>query len=172
MKPTILKRKTAALVLSCGLLIMLLVLCGCEAFVRKFTRKPKKDDLPKEEMVLAPEEYKGAAMSNTERFKEYFLFWKSWQDELISALSPGANHKKQVECVNKAIENMEDLKSVLNSTGQAQVEPYLERLNGLKELIAKDLYGGNAYNLRQEAERIKRNILRDLSFAKLKSYLL
>ena len=44
---------------SCSFLFTLI---GCAAFVRKFTRKRKKEDLPQEEMVLAPEEWKGPQM--------------------------------------------------------------------------------------------------------------
>ncbi|MFA5150687.1 MAG: hypothetical protein WC433_07270, partial [Candidatus Omnitrophota bacterium] len=61
---------------------LLFTLCGCEAFVRKFTRKSKKDKVPVE-MVLAPEEWKGPQMTKEEQYRQYFVFWQSWQDELI-----------------------------------------------------------------------------------------
>ena len=51
------------LILFCCLGAMACGLVGCEAFVRKFTRKPKKEDLPRTEMVLTPEEYKGPQMT-------------------------------------------------------------------------------------------------------------
>jgi len=43
------------IVIACCLASFVL-LCGCEAFVRKFTRKPKKDEERAPQLVLAPEE--------------------------------------------------------------------------------------------------------------------
>jgi len=53
-------------------------LVGCDAFVRKFTRKPKTQEFPEEEMVLAPEEYEPIALSAAERYQQDFFFWKAW----------------------------------------------------------------------------------------------
>lgn len=146
---------------------LLSTLIGCEAFVRKFTRKPKKE-LPKEEMVLVPEEYKGPQMSKEDLYRQYFLFWKSWQDELITSLSPGANQKKQIDCVEEAIKNLINLKVLLNENTQRELDVYISQLNDLEGLISKDTYGANIINHRQNAERIKRNILRDFSYKKIK----
>jgi hypothetical protein len=43
------------------ILFLVFTLTGCEAFVRKFTRKPKQEYT--EPPVLAPEEYKGPLTS-------------------------------------------------------------------------------------------------------------
>src|SRR3989338_3700293 len=86
-------------------LILLLIFysLGCEAFIRKFTRKPKKENMPKEEMVLAPEEYKAPEMSKEDLYRQHFLFWRTWQDELIASLNKEGNHKKQIDCINEAV---------------------------------------------------------------------
>ncbi len=155
------------IILICSLCTLVLGLVGCEAFVRKFTRKPKNENLPKEEMVLAPEEYNGPGMTKEELYHQYFLFWKSWQDELINSLSAGANHKKQVDCTQEAIKNLINLKGLLHQERQKKLEIYISQLNDLKEHIAKDLYGNNIAANRQSAEQIKRNILRDFSYNKV-----
>jgi hypothetical protein len=150
------------------LLFLVSTLVGCEAFVRKFTRKPKEK--PKEEMVLAPEEYK-PTINKEEQYRQYFLFWKSWQDELIAALSGQASQKKRLDCVNEAIKNLEQLKPMLNITLQKKLDIYLNQLKNLKDLIAKDIYGNNAVMHRLTAERLKRNILRDFPYPKIKDSL-
>ena len=77
--------------------LLLATLIGCEAFVRKFTRKSKN---PVEEvMVLAPEEYKGPQQTKEELYRQYFLFWKSWQDELIESLLQNKSNKKKVNYI-------------------------------------------------------------------------
>lgn len=153
----------------CGLWFLVFNLIGCEAFVRKFTRKPKEK--PKEEMVIAPEEYKGPKMTKEQLYRQYFLFWKSWQDELINALDSSKNHKKRIDCAAEAIENLELLKALLKADKQKVLDAYLNQLRHLKDLISKDLYGYNVSMHRLIAERIKRNILRDFSYPKIKDFL-
>jgi hypothetical protein len=144
---------------------------GCDAFVRKFTRKPKKENLPERELVLAPEEYKGTQLTREELYRQYLLYWKSWQDELITSLSHGANHKKQIGCADEVIKNIKSLRALLNEERQKKLDIYIAQLESLKGSIAKDTYGNNIVNNRSTAERIKRNILRDFSFRQIKDYL-
>lgn len=153
------------LVISCSLLI------GCEAFVRKFTRKTKKENMAKEEMVLAPEEYKGPNMTPEELYRQYFLFWKSWQDELINALNVSGNRKKQIDCANEAIKNLVNFKYVLKPEAVQIVDRHVKRLVDLKDGISADISGARVIFCRQEAERIRRAVLRDLSFPKIKKSL-
>jgi hypothetical protein len=164
-----LRNKICLLVTGCALLATTL---GCEAFVRKFTRKPKKEDLPQEEMVLAPEEYKGPQMSTEELFRQYFLFWKSWQDEIITSLSGKLSHKRQLSCTEEALKNLNNLKELLNQEMQKKIDIYIGQLGELRTLIAQDVYSNNASFYIQKAERIKRNVLRDFSYQKIKDYLL
>lgn len=152
--------------------LLLITMLGCEAFVRKFTRKSKKESLPKEEMVLAPEEYKGPQMSKEELYRQYFLFWKSWQDELMVSLSQGANHKKQIDCAGEAIKNLTNFRVLLDENSREKLDAYINQLSGLKDLITNDAYGINIASYRQKAERIKRKILRDFSYQKVKGNLL
>lgn len=147
-------------------------LVGCEAFVRKFTRKPKKDKIKKEEMILVPEEYKGPNMSQEELYRKYFLFWKSWDNELHESLSgSGANHKKQISCAKEAIKNLVQMKFYLNEEKQKKLDVYIDRLGALKELIARDVYSSKVAIHRNNAERIRRGILKDFSFEKIKDSL-
>jgi len=171
MKSQIPNPKSKIIILLTIYCLLLTTLLGCEAFVRKFTRKPKKENLPQEEMVLQPEEYRAPEMSKEELYRQYFLFWKSWHDELIESLSRDANHKKQIDCADEAIKNLEHLRTLLNEDKQKKLDIYLIQLNDLKGLIIKDLYGNSIASNRQSAERIKRNILKEFSYNKIKDYL-
>ncbi|MDP3732606.1 MAG: hypothetical protein Q8R31_06290 [Candidatus Omnitrophota bacterium] len=144
---------------------------GCDAFVRKFTRKQKKENLPKQEMVLAPEEYKPPKMTKEEVYRQYFLYWKSWHDELINSLSGGASNKKQIDCANEAIKNLGELRAILQEAGQKKLDVYINQLKALNKEIAEDLYGNDISLNRLTAERIRRGILRDFSYNKIKDYL-
>lgn len=154
-----------------GICFLILNLIGCDAFVRKFTRKKKKENLPQEEMVLVPEEYKSPQMSKEELYRQYFLFWKSWQDELSESLLQRKSQKKQIDCAEEAIKNLVSLRGLLNEEKQKKLDVYIVRLKGLKDEISKDLYSNNAASSYQSAERIKRNILKDFSYNKIKDFL-
>lgn len=149
---------------------LLFNLCGCEAFVRKFTRKSKKNQ--PEEMVLAPEEWKGPQMTKEEKYRQYFIFWQSWQDELINALSAKASRKKRLDCADQAVKNLAGMRSLLNESGKKQLDVYIRQLIELKGVIASDIYGYSRDSNRQGAERVRMNILQRFSYSDIKNDLL
>jgi hypothetical protein len=154
------------------ILFLVIALVGCDAFVRKFTRKPKKDNLPQEEMVIVPEEYKGPGLSKDELYRQYFLFWKSWQDELIESLLQNKSQKKQLDCSDEAIKSLENLKALLDEVQQNNLNVYINQLKDLKSSIEQDLYNSNTFNNRHTAERIRISIMQKFSYDKIKNNLL
>jgi len=159
--------KAKSIIFFLGAYFLIFSLMGCDAFVRKFTRKPKKVNLPVEEMVIAPQEYIGPQMSREELYRQHFLFWKSWQDELIVSLRDGKNQKKQMDCVEQAIMNLENLKLLIKQQAQEKLDSYINQEKELKESIDRDIFSNNITNNISTAERIKRNILRDFSYKKI-----
>jgi hypothetical protein len=151
---------------------LLATVIGCDAFVRKFTKKPKTNSLPVEEMVLVPEEYKGPGMSKEELYRQYFLFWKSWQDELIESLLQMKGQKRKLSCIEEAIKNILNLRELLNEATQKKLDSDLSELRILQDSIKKDLYGNDAANNALNAERIKLNIMQKFSYKKIKDNLI
>ncbi|MFA6357648.1 MAG: hypothetical protein WCY09_03145 [Candidatus Omnitrophota bacterium] len=152
------------------LVFLVLNLIGCESFTRKFTRKSKKASQPIE-MVLTPEEYKGPNMSKEELYRQYFLYWKSWQDELISAFTYKASLKKKVDCIQEALKNLVSMKSMLVPDAQKNFDPQFFKLNNLLVDIKSDVYGANDQRNLQAAERIKSSIQQDFIYPKIRNYL-
>jgi len=150
---------------------LIINLLGCDAFVRKFTRKRKTDEV-QEIPVLAPEEYKGPQTSKEEQYRQFFIFWRSWQDELIQSLIYGQNYKKQVDCANEAIKNMASMRSYLKSEKQKRLDQFIVKMNDLKLEVVDDSYGRNLNWNRLRAEKLRRDIIRDFSFPKIKPFLL
>jgi len=146
-------------------------LVGCDAFVRKFTRKPKKDQYPQEELVLAPVEYKAPSMTPEQKYRQTFLYWQSWLDELIEALSSPKKRKKALDCAGQALKNLDDLRPLLDEKDQLVLDKYATQLNSLKEEIQGDIYSNRLDFSRSTAERIRRNVFRDLSISKVKGSL-
>ncbi|MCM8780638.1 MAG: hypothetical protein NC908_01765 [Candidatus Omnitrophica bacterium] len=152
------------------LYVLLFGIFGCEAVARKFTRKPKREP-PKEELVLVPEEYSGPQMTKEELYRQYFIFWKSWQGELVESLAYGTNQKKRIDTVTEAIKNLESMGTLLKEGSKTELDLYINQMKQLKDAIKKDIYGAHSHRYRLDAERIKANILRDFSYSKIKDSL-
>lgn len=150
---------------------ILLNLTGCESFVRKFTRKSKnKEQGP--ELVLSPEEYKGPDMTQEELYRQYFIYWKSWQDELINSLyQRETNTKKKISCLNEAIKNLSNMKMMLVPDVQKQLDVYIARENELLSAIKGDFYGKSDEQNRKKAENLKSVIHDNFVYSKIKNYL-
>jgi hypothetical protein len=150
---------------------LLLSTLGCDSFIRKFTRKPKQEIEREKEIVLIPEEYK-SNMTKEEYYRQYFLYWKSWQEELIEALAIAGNHKKQVDCAIQAITNLVNMRKMLNEEKQKKLDTYINRMNELKDAVANDVYSNNALLNRQKAEQLRRDILKGFSYNEIKTSLI
>lgn len=143
---------------------------GCESFVRKFTRKSKKTD-QLVEMVLVPEEYKGPNMTKEELYRQYFLYWKSWQDELINAFTQKASLKKKIDCAQEALKNLVNMKMLLVPDARKNLDAHIVKSNGLLSCIKSDTYGTSDDRNCQTAQLIKSNIQQEFIYPKIRNYL-
>ncbi|MEI6831476.1 MAG: hypothetical protein WCK61_02090 [Candidatus Omnitrophota bacterium] len=160
-------KKIVVIFLFCVLLVNLI---GCESFTRKFTRKSKKAAQPVE-MVLAPEEYKGPNMTKEELYRQYFLFWKSWQDELINSLMYNASLKKKIDCAKEALKNLINMQNLLVEPAQKNFFIYITRLTDLISDMQSDIYGSNNNRNIKVAEHLKSDIQRGFIYPKIRNYL-
>ncbi len=159
--------KIILVLLSC---FLLLDLAGCESFTRKFTRKSKKTN-PTVEMVLTPEEYKGPSMTKEELYRQNFLFWQSWQDELENALTQKASLKKKVDCAQEALKNLVNMKNMLVADVQKNLDVYINKSIDLMAAIKSDIYGTNDIRNLHFAEGIKSDIHQGFIYPKIRNYL-
>ena len=160
-------KRILSVLLFCFLLVDLL---GCESFTRKFTRKSKKSDTAVE-MVLTPEEYKGPNMTKEEIYRQYYLYWGSWQEELINALTQKSSSKKKVDCAQEALKNLVNMKTMLVAYAQKNFEAEIAKFNDLLVDLKSDIYGTNdSWNL-QVAQRIKSSIHKGFIYPKIRNYL-
>jgi hypothetical protein len=144
------------------IVILVIDLAGCDAFVRKFTRKKKKDDV-QEELVLAPEEYKDTRTSEA-KYRQNFMYWKAWQDELIESLLMNKSLKKRVDCAEQSLKYLAELKPLLNAKKQQELGTYLSRLADLRDMVSDDTYGTRNYFHRMKAETLKKSVIQHFSY--------
>jgi hypothetical protein len=145
-------------------------LTGCEALGRKFTRKTKETE-KLNEPVLVPQEYPSLFKNSAEAYRQYLFYWKSWQDELLNAITNHSSPKKKASCIDEGVKNLVFMKNYLQEQKQKGLEAYIKQLLDLKGDVQNDLYSTNDTLERMKAEKIKRNILRDYSFDKVKGSL-
>jgi len=153
----------------CILLITLLT--GCDAFVRKFRRKPKRETYQQKEMVLVPEDYPSLFANKEEAYRNYFTFWHSWHTEFINSLIEKSSHKRKIFCLSEAIKNLNILKEFILDEKRKNLESYIKELEDLKEKLSKDIYTSNFNWFYNRAELLRKNILRDYAYHKIKDYL-
>jgi len=122
-------------------------------------------------MVLAPQEYK-SNLTKEEIYRQNFLYWESWQGELVEALLSSRNRKKPLDCALQALKNLQEMSKMLKADTQKKLDVYFNRLQALKDEIAQDIYGTNTSSQRMDAERIRRAVSRDFSYNKIKGSLL
>lgn len=153
-----------------AILVVMLVISfsGCEAFVRKFTRK-KKEEV--KEVVVSPEEYPDNPYTPQENYRQHFTFWKLWQDEVISNLNAKANHKRLMSSVNEALKNLTAMQSLLREEQSGEMLKYVQETQSLRNNIAGDIYCSQADRHRSDAESIKRAVFRYFGFDKIKDYI-
>lgn len=149
---------------------VLFSMAGCESLTRKFTRKSKKKD-QSVQMVLVPEEYKGPDMTKEELYRQYFIYWKAWQDELINAFNQKASLKKKADCAEEALRNLVNMKMQMVPLAQKNFDSAIARLDGLLSSVRSDIYGSNDAANCRSAEQIKTNIERNFAYPKIRNYL-
>jgi hypothetical protein len=152
------------IVLICGLWFVACGLTGCDAFVRKFTRKPKGEP-QRVEQVIEPQEYVPPAAR--EQYRDFLLYWQSEQDELINALVTKSSQKKQLSCAQGALKNLNNLRPLLTAAKQKKLDFFIADLEALKSAIEKDPYSNNAANNARSAEHIRRLLPKEFSFSKV-----
>ncbi len=146
---------------------LLFTAMGCQALTRKFIRKPKGEP-KREEPLFQPQEYPDVGQTNDQLYKDYFLFWENWADELVSRLSEKENSKKQKECAGEALDNLAKMQSLLNEEKSNALMPLVNEFAAVKEAIfAGNLNGSSFYSLRNKVERIKTKVHRNFIYSKI-----
>jgi hypothetical protein len=157
-----------------GILCVSILFCGCEGLSRKFVRKPKKDLTNKEEMVLVPQEYKALQVESAQLYQEYFLYAKTWLEDFIDSCSDaeGGNRKKQMDDLEQAISNLKEMKGLLKPEKQQTTDNLISRVETIIQKMKKDVYNRDAGQYAKDAQRINRDIIRNLSISQVKQDIL
>ncbi|HAH21117.1 MAG: hypothetical protein A2Y00_00475 [Omnitrophica WOR_2 bacterium GWF2_43_52] len=165
------RSQVTRIILLSTLCLLLTTLTGCEAFVRKFTRKPK--EIKREEPIIEPQVYPETSVSKEQLYMDYYLFWQTWSDEALLHLNENDNAKKQKECAYEALDNLLKMQSLLSEQKAKAMEPLVAEFKTVKEIVFAGRLNGPDYEyLRLKVERIKSRLSRNFSFLKIRKDLL
>ena len=110
-------------------MIYVLTTAGCsyEVFNRKFIRKKKKDTGPPPIYHIEP----FVKPPNAQIYSHAFLFWKTWEGELLIALSPAGyprvvNNLRVKERLDQSVATLAQMKSCLNKAKARALTNYIK----------------------------------------------
>ena len=158
-------------ILVVAVLFLLFTTLGCESFRRKFIRKRKTPE-KKEEVVVAFENYPDAPFPKDIVYKNYLLYWRSWVDELVTALGSGGSRKKRIDCAEQAIGNLVSMQQMLIEEKRPGLNPYIDELKDIKIKATSDVINevlSNRLSARLRNHKIV--VERDFGYQKAKDFL-
>jgi hypothetical protein len=151
-----------------AVIVMLCIsIAGCAGMQRKFSRK-KKEEVKQLPIVTTYDYAKEARVD--ELYKKRFLFWKSWQGELIDRM--GAGYKKRTECYDELTQNLLEMQKYLNDEKYKELESFIVEIKSLDPNVKKiDLTNNERYRISQVLEKTRRLIDKRFSYSHVKNSL-
>lgn len=148
------------------------LLTGCETLRKKFTRKRKKAEST-EAIVIVPRDYSAHPFPNDVLYRQYFIYWKSWNQELVSSLTDMENYKKIKSCADQALVNLKKMQTYLREDKAQELELYVKKTSDLLLRIeqAKFLPPAQTRALRYDADRILSSVNKKFDFSSMKDHL-
>ena len=140
---------------------------GCAGMQRKFSRKKKEEE--KQLPIVTMYDY-AKELRVDELYKKRFLFWKSWQGELIDRMGDG--YKKRAECYNEFMQNLMEMQRYLNDEKNKELEVFVTEIKSVDPDVKKiDLTNSERYRIAQLLEKTKRLIDKRFSYSHVKDSL-
>ena len=153
------------------LILMLLIVidaAGCATFQRKFVRKKKEaEEAPRIVTQYTTE----AKVPHKELYQKHYLYAKTWMEELIDKVS--LNSKKDTQCINSIIGNIQDMQKHLTVEKAAELELILAELKPVQELIASGgITDTSKDSARRTVDKQYRELKRNFYYKKVAEYIL
>lgn len=148
--------------------LLLTTLFGCEAFRKKFVRKPKE-----KEVKIVVETYEYEAESAEKTYKRFFLFWRAAHEEMINSLSTqDSNRKKLVFAAEKIIENLQQMRQLLMPQMQARLDTFIsEQKDIARQLNRFKLQHAQLIRIKSMLEKQRRQIQKEFNYKHIQEYL-
>src|SRR3989338_1594063 len=114
------------------IIILCMCIAGCAGVQRKFARKKKEE--VKQLPIITTYDY-AKELRVDELYKKRFLFWKSWQGELIDRMGDG--YKKRAECYDELMENLLEMQKYLNDEKYKELTAFVTEIKTVDPAVKK-----------------------------------
>jgi hypothetical protein len=124
--------------------------------------------------VITPRDYDAHPIPNDVLYKQYFYYWKSWNDELVAALSERETSKKIVFSAEQTLSHLVKMRSYLKEEKGKDLDLLIEEARSLSgAIIASPVMLPSQYDaFRYRAERLLARVNRGFDSRKVKEMLL
>lgn len=149
------------------IVMLCLSMAGCAGLQRKFTRKKKLEQKPVP--VITTHDY-AKDLRVEELYKKHFLYWKTWQGELIDRMDAG--YKKRVECYDHTLMHLEEMAKYLAESKSKELGSFIGEIKSIDpDIRKKRLSKSEENNMRSLLEKTKRRIDKEFSYSNVKDSL-
>lgn len=144
--------------------IQILSGCGSE-WEKKFIRKTEKQARPAQfEVDKTNRAYEAL-------YKEHFLYWKAWHDELIHDV--GTNEKKVERDILETRRQLNSLAKYVKEETGAKIYVFVADFDQIVRRLNRGILNANDHGMiKRDLDRLRRRIYRELKFKKIESELL
>ncbi len=151
------------------LLAVLMTLTGCEGLRRKFTRK-KSRRKTQETMIVAPRDYSEHPFPNDVMYRQYFTYWKAWNQEWVASLHDHDSRKKIISCGEQTLANLEKMATYLVEEKKGELDVHIAKTRALQEDIEahRSLLPSHYTTYRYRAQRLLRVVNRNFDMRHVK----
>ena len=155
-------------VLICAILC-LFNLTGCEAFRKKFVRKPKIKEV---KVVVHTYEYE-SEYSLEKAYKKYYSFWRGAHEELISLLNArDENRKRRVFAAEKVVEALLQMQELLLPPKQTRLDDLIiAQKDIVRELDRYNLTLSQKLNILGTLQGLRRQIQKEFRYKEIQGFL-
>ncbi|MFC1509635.1 hypothetical protein ACFL60_08140 [Candidatus Omnitrophota bacterium] len=141
---------------------------GCAALQRKFVRK-KKEKEEKAMPIITTFDY-SKDLRVEELYKKHYLYWQSWQTELIERLDAG--HKKRISCYDYTMKHLLDMEKYLTEPKMSELGVIIREIKDVDiKVKEKNLSKNNKYQIKRLLEKTLRQIQKRFSYGDVKDHL-
>ena len=150
----------------------ILLLTGCESLRRKFTRTKKKEE-SQEVVIITPRDYSAHPLPSDVLYKQYFNYWKSWNEELVTSLNDSLSHKKIVDCANQSLINLKKMATYLTDEKAKEIGVFIKKTADLKADMEANtaMLPAQMDGYKYTAERILSSVNRQFDLTRMRRYL-
>jgi len=132
-----------------------------------------RTNLKRQKRVLVPKDYSKLQLPSDEAYIQYYNYWKSWQEELITSISYGESKKRITSCLDQAILNLGRMKDLLTNQEKIKLlDSYIQRMLEIRsELEVGNFTAVPLSSTRRKVEILLLDVKQKFSISKVRDSL-